>query len=288
MGYTITDLERRSKEKSAVRLPPPETATKAATTKDQITATPDDPGLLILDTSYVGGKRINLIAFARGIPSGSLTDASDVGDATLILKQMQYALDAAGLPLIKQIPLTPKDVDEGHLKTYIDGINAVVQEISVKCNAISDSVKEEVNKKQKEQNKPASDPKQRGKGEMYSYEWTFWKAPRLVLGQVTKARDILVRSTPSFIKGKSKSLLELLKDTVDVNELFSSPNLNEDKAKAIGKAMSTSLAPFAKHINEDDTGQYFTFNLGFSNIRALVQPAINEKIDQIRKIIGST
>jgi hypothetical protein len=295
MGYTMRDLERSSKEKPAVRLPPPGPATEAApaapTTesapvKDQITATPDDPNFSVLDTSYVNGNPINLIAFMRGIPSMSLTDASDVGDATLILKQMQYALAVAGLPTKEKIPIRSAATNEYLFNTYMQSIANVVEEIKSSCTAISKSIKEEVNKKQKEERKKISDPKVPGQGEVYRFEALFWKAPILVIGQVAKAQQILSASAFSLPKGRPQNLLALLKSMVNTHAMFGGTDFDEVKAKAIGKLILDSEGPFAENIDPSDTSKYFNFNHDEVRIKAEIAPAIGllqTRIDAILK-----
>ena len=260
-------------------------AAKPAPVKDQITATPDDPNFSVLDTSYVNGDPINLIAFMRGIPSMSLTDASDVGDATLILKQMQYALAVAGLRTKQKIPIRSAATSEDLFDAYMQSIDDVVEEIKSSCTAISKSIKEEVHKKQREERKKESDPKVPGQGEVYRFEALFWKAPILVIGQVAKAQQILSASAFSLSKDRSQSLLVLLKSMAHTHSMFGGNDFNEEKAKGIGKLILDNKGPFAENIDPGDTSKYFDFNHDSSRIKAEIAPAIKLLKTQIDAIL---
>jgi len=238
-----------------------------------------DPSFRVLSETSVDGKSFDPLAFVRAFPRKTLTDDSSLLDAILVLKQMQYALQIGGIATKANMPIAATVRNEEQINVYLKAIEIVVVEIQDKCLKVSTSVDTAVKQKQKDENKPVTGPKPKGKGEVYPFEWVLWQAPRSAIQNVGKAQEIINQLLRSFVNGNSKSLLELLKDTSHINSIMNNPTypLTEVKAKAIGKLiMNQGEGDFAAHIDPADTSKYYDFNISNSNLVKMLQSVISK------------
>lgn len=266
---------------------PPASSTPPASDQSDLPRDDSDPRFRVLSEIFVDGKSFNPISFIRAFPKDTLTDASSAPDAILVISQMQYALKIGGIKTTAKMPVVATVRNREQLENYFTGINAVVDEITEQCNKISSSVKEAVNVKQKAKGKEPTDPKKKGEGEVYPFEWVFWQAPLSAISNVGKAQEIIRRLLPSFVNGNSKSLLDLLKDTSNVNNIVNNQEhpLTETKAKAIGKLiMNQGEGEFVAHIDPNDTSKYYDFNIINYNLVAMLQSVISKDPVQTQMI----
>jgi hypothetical protein len=246
-----------------------------------------DPRFRVLSETSVEGKSFDPLAFVRAFPRKTLTDDSSLPDAILVLKQMQYALQMGGIATTAKMPIVATVRNQEQIDNYLSTIAEVVVEIKEQCLHVSASVDAAVKKKQKDENKPVTGPRPKGKGEVYPFEWVLWQAPRSAIQNVGKAQEIINNLLPSFVNGNSKSLLDLLKDTSHMNSIMGNSNhpLTEAKAKAIGKLiMNKGEGEFVAHIDPTDTSKYYDFNIINSNLVAMLQSVISKDPVQTQMI----
>lgn len=260
-GNTSTPVSGRSTIPRPGTAPRPAPKPSVSSTSPDLPRDNDDPNFQVLSETIVDDKPFDLISFMRASPIDPLTDASDVGDATLVLRQTQLALKRGGITTNIQMPMAAKISNVQQFDAYLAGIDNVVTEIRDACIKISNSVKAAVNAKQLETGKKKTDPKRRGQGEVYPHEWTFWQGPLRSAAAAAKAEEIIRRKLSSLVKGDAKSLLALLKKNAHYTNAFANPSLDEDKATQIGRLIRDSkIGNFPSRIDENNTGKYYSFN----------------------------
>jgi hypothetical protein len=279
MGYSIKDLEDSSKQKPVVSAPAakakgskPVAKETTPTDESNLPRDNDDPNFQVLSETIVDDQPFDLISFMRASPIDPLTDASDVGDATLVLKQTQLALKRGGITTTVQMPMAAKISNVQQFDAYLAGIDSVVTEIKAACIKISNSVKAAVHAKQKETGKKQTDPKRRGQGEVYPHEWTFWQGPLRSAAAAAKAEEIIGRKLSSLVKGDAKSLLAFLKKNTNITNAFAALNLDEEKAAQIGRLiLEQGSGNFPSRIDESNTGNYYSFNQDMTVLKGELQ-----------------
>ena len=161
-----------------------------------------------------------MVPFLRGFPRGGLTLDDEPWAAVQALRQMQYALESGGLTVENELPKSFQGISTiEEYDSYMDQVSKTVLEIQKKCKFVADSFMAAVNSKRKQLGlPPASEPATKGsKDEVYGFELAYWNGALAGVSIATSAQAILNAKLLQFIRGTRRQLLQLLKDSVDVN-----------------------------------------------------------------------
>lgn len=240
--------------------------------------------------TLLDGTVFLMVPFLRGLPRGGLTLEDEPWAAVQALRQMQYALESGGMAIDNQIPKSFQGIStEDSYAEYMAGINAVVAEIQKKCRIVADSFMAAVNSRRKELGlQPANKPATKGsKDEVYGFELAYWNGALAGVSVATSAQAILNAKLLQFIRGTRRPLLQLLKDSVDFNQLFKDPRLNETAAKEIGSIIAETSTELARQIDPSDSAYYFTFNKDGPAMKSRLQKVLADvaTVQKIREAI---
>lgn len=242
--------------------------------------------------TLLDGTVFLMVPFLRGLPRGGLTLEDEPWAAVQALRQMQYALESGGMAIDNQIPKSFQGIStEDSYAEYMAGINAVVAEIQKKCRIVADSFMYAVNSRRKElglqsANKPATEG---SKDEVYRLELAYWNGALAGVSIATSAQAILNAKLLQFIRGTRRPLLQLLKDSVDANQLFRDRRLNEAAAKEIGSIIAETSTELARQIDPSNSAYYFTFNKDGPAMKSRLQKVLADgaTVQRIREAIIS-
>lgn len=231
-----------------------------------------------------------MVSFLRGLPRGGLTLEDEPWAAVQALRQMQYALESGGMAIDNQMPKSFQGIStEDSYAEYMAKINAVVAEIQKKCRIVADSFMAAVNSRRKELGlPPVSRPATKGsKDEVYGFELAYWNGALAGVSVATSAQAILNAKLLQFIRGTRRPLLQLLKDSVDANQLFRDRRLNEAAAKEIGSIITDTQTELARQIDPADSAYYFTFNKDGPEMKSRLQKVLADEatVQKIRQAI---
>lgn len=280
--------------------PPPQPSVPGAPTTPTLPAdegtkapAPEIEGKDVLNQFALSdGTVFLMVPFLRGLPRGGLTLEDEPWAAVQALRQMQYALESGGMAIENQMPKSFQGIStEDSYAQYMVRINAVVAEIQKKCRIVADSFMAAVNSRRKELGlPPASRPATKGsKDEVYDFELAYWNGALAGVSVATSAQAILNAKLLQFVRGTRRPLLQLLKDSVDVNQLFKDPRLNETAAKEIGIIITETQTELARQIDPDDSAYYFTFNKDGPEMKSRLQKVLADSAtaQKIRQAIIS-
>jgi len=205
---------------------------------------------------------------------------------------MQYALESGGLTVENKLPKSFQGIFTiEEYDNYMDEVRKTVLEIQTKCRLVANSFIAAVNRRRKELGlPPASKPATEGtKDEVYHLELAYWNGALAGVSIATSAQAILSTKLLQFIRGTRRQLLQLLKDSADVNPLFGDPGLNETAAKEIGSIIESTATELARQIDPADSAYYFTFNKDLPEMKSRLQKVLTDgaTVQKIRRAIIS-
>jgi hypothetical protein len=233
-----------------------------------------------------------MVPFLRGFPRGGLTLEDEPWAAVQALRQMQYALESGGLTVEKKLPKSFQGISTiEEYDNYMDQVRATVLEIQTKCRLVANSFMAAVNSRRKQLGlQPASKPATKGsKEEVYGFELAYWDGALAGVSIATSAQAILSAKLLQFIRGTRRPLQLLLKESVDVNDLFKDQKRNEAAAKEIGSIIANTETELARQIDPGDSAYYFTFNKDGPEMKSRLQAVMKNPttVSQIRQAMVS-